>query len=215
MTHGSRTRVGWVLSIALLTGSCSSKGGDEDIGRCPAFKVCGGVPDGSWQIDSACIDSDLAAAFSARWSQPSCQGAVKSNTLSMGGTLTVANGSWSWNVTTDETWRAIYDIACINAMNGSNVVEVDKTQCYVQQARLDQPGIFSSVACSALNQTCECHMTYDATNTNAVAYTIQEATIVFLDGAPPADYCTKNDALALRQADATSGLPVIINAHRI
>lgn len=215
MTHGRVNTVGWVLFVALLAGGCSSKGGAEDEGSCTVFKVCGGLPDGSWQLDSVCIDADVSGAFSTLWPQTSCHDAIKSNNVSMTGTLTFAGGSATWNVRTSETWRGIYSIPCMSEIQEATVTQVDRVQCLVQKGWLDSPGIFSSVECAILDENCDCNMSYSGTNTNSAPYTIQESTIVFTDGMPPAEFCTKNDSLVLRQADPLSGLPLIIVTHRI
>jgi hypothetical protein len=215
MTYGSVSRVDWMLFVALLVGGCSPKSGTGDAPACPSFKACGGLPDGSWQLDSVCLDADVSGAFSAQWPQPSCRNAITSSTLSMTGTLTFASGSSTWNVTTSQTWRGIYSIACMSEIQGAPVAEADRTQCYVQQGWLAKPGIFSSVECAILDQNCDCNMSYSGTNTSTVPYTIQEATLSFSDATPPAAFCADGDTLMLRQADSLSGLPLIIDAHRI
>jgi hypothetical protein len=214
MMHGRVSKVGWVLFVVLLAAGCSSKGGEED-GACLSFKVCGGTPDGSWQLDSVCIDAEVSGAFGAQWPQTSCRDAIKSNNISMTGTLTFASGSATWNVTTSENWRGIYSIPCMSDIQGASVTQADRTQCLIQQGWLESPGLFSSVTCTILDENCDCSMSYSGTNTSTAPYTIQEATIVFSDGTPPADFCAKNDSLVLRQADPLSGLPLIIVAHRM
>ncbi|MBN1608426.1 MAG: hypothetical protein JW940_17475 [Polyangiaceae bacterium] len=216
MTYADVSRVGWVVVVALLAGGCSPKhGGADEEDKCPSFTVCGGIPDGNWQLDYACFDAEVSGAFGTRWPHPSCRDAIKAGTLTMTGTLSFAGGSLTWNVTTSQTWRGVYSTACMSEMQGAPVSEVDKVQCLVQQGWLDSPGIFSSVSCGVLDQSCDCSMSYSGTNTSTVPHTIQEATISFADGTPSAEFCADKDTLLLRQADSVSGLPVNSGAHRI
>jgi hypothetical protein len=215
MTHASVSRVGGALVVALLAGGCSPKnGGADEEGNCPAFQVCGGVPDGSWTLESACFDAAVSTAFSARWPQAACRDSIKAGTLTVTGAMTLAGGSLTWNLTTTQTWRGVYSIACMSEMQGSPVTQADRITCALQQGWLEQPGIFSTVSCSGVDQTCDCSMTYSGTNTTTAPYTIQEATLSFSDGTPPADFCADQDTLLWRQADTISGLPVKMAAHR-
>jgi hypothetical protein len=186
------------LGLALIVFSAASCGNSDDNAKgatCAAPPACGGALDGTWQVDSICIQGNLVAVENANSGLPTaCNTLYQSASYSSSGTVTYANGTQTANVTSTSSTEALYTQACATAILGVSTTLDASTCASLQQSNIDS-GQYTSATCTYSSEGCRCALNSQSTDTSAVSYTISGNRIVFTNGDPPLDYCVSGKAM--------------------
>ncbi len=109
--------LGGIFGAAGCSGS--SSGSRNEAVSCGGVPQCGGTVDGKWQLDSVCLEGDLATALDANLSlPPACSHTIETASISASGTVTFATGTETDDLTGTMTANAVYTAACESAIAG-------------------------------------------------------------------------------------------------
>ena len=197
-------------SIALGCGGNS--GGNA--GTCNAAAPCGGTLDGTWQMDSTCVEGDLAAylAIIPGGPFPACT-QVQTATAAMAGTAAFASGIETDNLTITFDASVSYSPACVGTIGGTTTA-LDATACTGFQQTLLNRQYVSTAACSFEGGDCACSVSLEVNAPAAPqAYTISGSRISYANGGTPLDYCVSGTTLTTR--DAESHATFYNTAHKL
>jgi len=197
-------------SIALGCGGNS--GGNA--GTCNAAAPCGGTLDGTWQMDSTCVEGDLAAylAIIPGGPFPACT-QVQTATAAMTGTAAFASGIETDNLTITFDASVSYSPACVGTIGGTTTA-LDATACAGFQQTLLNRQYVSTAACSFANGDCSCSVSLEVSApTVPQAYTVSGSRIVYASGSAPMDYCVSGTTLTTR--DVESHATFFNTAHKL
>jgi hypothetical protein len=162
-----------------------------DMGNGPvdcSFTACGGDPEGTWQIANACISGDSAdSPFGDKCAEGTFDVDVKAD-----GTLTVANGRYTWNLTVQGDLTLNVPASCVDALSGGTATSCD-----------DFAGDSGETTCTGtLAAGCACTQKGEP-DTNASTGTIEVNGTQIVgteDGetpGEPSDFCVKGNSLKL------------------
>ena len=202
MTKHIRDAFGLAL-IVFAASSCGNSGDNNKGATCTMPAACGGTLDGTWQLDSLCIQGDLVAGENGNSGLPAaCNTLYQSASYVASGTVTYANGTQTSNVTKTTSTEALYRQACVTAIFGVSAT-LDASMCTsLQQSNIDS-GRYTSVSCAYSSEGCRCELTSQSTDTSALSYTISGNRIVFTNGDPPLDYCVSGATMTFSVAYIT------------
>jgi hypothetical protein len=187
------------LLVVFAISSCGNSD-DKKGASCAAPAACGGTLDGTWQLDSSCVQGDEVALLNATPGNPAaCSTLFQKASDSASGTVTYANGTQTSNVTKTSKYDVLYTQACVAALRGA-MITLDATACAtVQQSAIDS-GNYTRVSCSYSSAGCPCTFVSQSTDTSTVNYTVSGTSIVYANGDPPADYCVSGNTMTLTVA---------------
>jgi hypothetical protein len=191
-------------------------GGSSSGGTCGGAVACGGALDGTWQIDSMCVQGDWVATMGAQLGLPAaCSGALRSVSIDhVSGTISYSAGTETANITMTVTVDFMYTQVCVAALSGTTGT-LDASMCASFQQALLSGGQFSQATCSYSNAGCRCVETGDQTTTNTTPYTVSGNNIVYSDGTEPMGYCVSGSTLTERQTSTDSpGVTMVATFHR-
>jgi hypothetical protein len=181
---------------------------------CPIPAACGGALDGTWQVDSVCVQGDLVA-FMNSLLPAACNTLYQSISYSGGtGTISYANGTETPNATTNSSAQLLFSSACALARYG---VTLDATACTttIQQDVVSNEG-FTSATCSYSSQGCLCAASDQSVSNSPVSYTLSGTSIVYSSGDPPAGYCVSGTTLTeVETLSARVSVTFVSTLHRI
>jgi hypothetical protein len=194
------------LRLALVVFATSSCGNSDDNNKgatCTVPAACGGTLDGTWQVDSICIQGDLEASLFAGSGLPAaCNNLFRLVSYGCSGTVTYANGIQTSNVTSTISAEALYTQACVTATRGASAT-LDAAICTAFQQSYIASGIFTSANCAYSGEGCRCALAGQSTDTSAVSYTVSNNQIVFTNGDPPIAYCVSGTTMTSSVATPT------------
>jgi hypothetical protein len=192
-------------------------GGSGKGGVCIGLDPCGGDIEGTWAIDSLCIQGDVIASVTASMNMPAaCNGALKDFTFeNPTGTVSYAGGYESANVTVATSVEMDINSACASALSGTPVT-VDATLCSLLQGNLlGSNSPYSGATCTFGSGACQCALQGEEASTDVTGYTVSGHTITYTDGSAPADYCVSGTQLTESQVSPEYGdLKLIAKFHR-
>jgi len=207
-----RGTLGGFLCVLATAGCGGHTGADGSGAQCEGPAPCGGNLEGTWQVDSLCVEGDLAAALNALPGTPSaCNTMVQSASEAFHGTVTYANGTETIDVTADVVMEVLYTPACYSATAG---VPLSAGACsYQQQQLVAQSGY--TAACQLEVGGCRCSASKQSQSTQVSSYTVSGSRITYTDGDDPMDYCVSGTTLTERQtAPDLGGLVAVLSLHR-
>ena len=191
-------------------------GGSSSGGTCSGAVVCGGALDGTWQIDTMCVQGDWAAAMSAQMGLPAaCNGVLRSVAIDhASGTLSYSAGTETANITMTVTVDFLYTQACVATFSGVTGT-LDANMCASFQQAILSDGQFSKATCSYSNAGCRCVETGDQKTSNTTLYTVSSNNIVYSDGSEPMGYCVSGSTLTeLQTSTDYPGVTMVATFHR-
>ena len=203
--------------LFMVASGCGGNSSSTSGGACNAAVTCGGILDGTWQLDTTCVEGNLAAAMESSAGLPSaCSNVFQSATPSITGTVTFANGSETDNMTETLDATILYTSACVGAVAGTTVT-LNASVCSLLGPELVSQGDFSSATCTFASGGCSCSVASTSqADTTPQAYTISGHTIVYADGSDPMDYCVSGTTLTT--SGSVTGLPgvtFVSTAHKL
>ncbi len=203
-----------LVLLGALTWSCSSP--STRGGNCGATAACGGTLDGTWKIDSACIEGDLIAAMNASAPMPAaCNGTYRSVTVVPNGTVTYANGTETSSVTTTTTADLVLTSACVSALNNTAAITLTAATCTALQTSMTDSSKGSSATCSFSGGNCNCTLIQSQTTNDAQPYTILGNSITYSNGDDPLDYCVSGSEMSATQVSKDlPGIMVVFVLHK-
>jgi hypothetical protein len=185
-------------AIALGCGGNSS----GSAGTCNAAAPCGGTLDGTWQMDSTCVEGDLIGYLTAKLGSafPTC-GQIQTANASMTGTVAFSSGNETDNLIATFEATVVYSGACVNSTVGL-LVTLSANACAGFQGTLKSRPFVSAATCSFANGDCVCSETLlGQAPTAPQAYTVSGTKIVYANGGTPLDYCVSGTTLTTRDAE--------------
>ncbi len=212
-----RNIIGWAQLVALggIAWGCSSSNSSGGAAACSAAAPCGGTVDGTWTLDSVCVEGNLVAAMNATSGLPAaCSSLFQSATLSGSGTVTFANGTETDNITQNMTATAVYTPACASAAAGATVTLSASVCSTLQSTMAGQSGV-SSASCSFSSGNCNCSLVYQTVNATSQSYSVSGSTITFTNGDNPIDYCVSGATLTASQVQTNlNGVTLVSKLHK-
>ena len=218
ITHMTKTNAALVSLAFSATVICACGGGGGSgggaPGSCKMTPNCGGTLDGTWQIDTTCVEGSIVKMMADQQNLPSaCNSLFQTATLSLTGTAAFANGMETDNLTMTIDATVLYTSACVSAIGGTTVT-LTAALCSSLQSKLLSSGDFSSASCSFTGGNCACSVASQKQSpTTAQAYTVSGSQISYPSGSAPMDYCVEGTTLTVRQLD--SGLTLFNTAHKL
>ncbi len=211
---GTATHTG--TSTITTTGTGTGTGTATGTGACNTPAACGGVVDGTWQIDSTCVDGNLLAAVSAQAGLPAaCNGVYQSVSLTTSGTVTFAGGTQTDNVTTTSNASTVFTSACYSAISGTPTT-LTAASCTTLQSQMADPTTGSTATCTFSGGNCNCTSIQTSTSTAQKAYTSSGTSLVFSNGDDPVDYCVSGTTMTVSQASTSlGGTTIVYTLHKV
>jgi hypothetical protein len=203
----------FALSTSLVQLGCNDDSGSHG-GSCASFSACGGDITGTWIVDDICVEGDLGAELASEAGVPSkCNDLYQNIDITVGGTISYANGVETPNITMNMTMVAHYTEACLSAIAGQKV-SMNRTICdALQSASTDEP-TFASATCELSGGACDCTLTnVPTTLTDTDTYTVTGKSLTYADG-NVVDYCATNTTLNVRKTAGFGSLSAQFTAHR-
>jgi hypothetical protein len=154
--------------------------------------------DGTWQVDSLCVQGDIAAMNANSGLPAACSTLFQSSSYAASGTVSYANGVQTSDITVIINMQVLYTQACVSAQNGVTAVLNDSVCASVQQSLISS-GNFTSATCAFSNEGCRCALSSQSTDTSVAQYTISGNSIVFTNGDAPLEYCVSGRSLTISQ----------------
>jgi hypothetical protein len=176
--------------------------------------TCGGTLDGTWQIDTTCVEGSIVQMLADQQALPAaCDGLFQSATLSLTGTAKFAGGMETDNMTMTIAATVLYTSTCVSAIGGTTVA-LTAALCTSLQSSLLSSGTFTSASCSFTGGNCACSVSNQQQSpATPEAYTVSGGQISYPSGSSPMDYCVQGTTLTVRQQD--SGLTLFNTAHKL
>jgi hypothetical protein len=207
---GGRIGTGGASTVGLGTGGSG--------GVCNGFAPCGGTLEGTWQIDSMCLQGDINALMAAEMGMtgPACDQMIQSLTIqNPKGTVSYSGGVETSNLTMTLDMRMLITEACMSSMTGTTVT-LSAAKCSAMEQSLVSNGNYSTATCTFGSASCQCHLVGEQTSTSSTPYTISGNTIVYSDGSDPASFCVNGTTLTETGTSGTvgAGLAGVATFHR-
>lgn len=183
-------------------------------GSCASFSACGGDITGTWLVDDICVEGDLGAELAAEAGVPSkCNDLYQNIDVTVGGTVSYANGVETPNITMNMTMVAHYSEACLSDIAGQTV-SMSQTICEALQSAVTNGTSITSATCALSGGACDCTLTSAPTTlTDTDTYTVTGKTLTY-SGGDVVDYCATSTTLNLRKTAGFGSLPAQFTAHR-
>ncbi len=194
-----------IITLLFSLSGCSSSSTTNagTSGTCNAPAACGGALDGTWAVDSVCVEGNLTAAMNKQLGLPStCDTTFQSVSVGLSGTVTFANNTETDNLTQTMDAHIVYTAACESAVAGQPVTLTASICTTIQQQLMGTSGAFTTAACSLSNGSCDCTASKsEAAPTVPQPYTVSGHTITYTgtDPSDPIDYCVYGTTLTGRQ----------------
>jgi hypothetical protein len=159
-----------------------------------SFTACGGDPTGVWKVADACISGDGAGPFGDQ-----CPDGTFDINLNAGGSLTIENGRYTWDLTLSGSASIDIPADCIDAIGGGQI-----------KACTDFEDSGSGWTCSGgLTTKCSCDVPIDSsTETSSGTLEVKGTQAI---GTPdgdtagtPSDFCVSGNTLKIMQHDTNS-----------
>jgi len=151
-----------------------------------SFTACGGDPTGVWQVASACITGE---GIDGPFGEQCAEGTVDVD-VAVDGTLTVADGRYTWNMTIQGNIAINIPASCVDTLSGG-----EATSC------ADFAGDDGDTTCAgSLTEGCVCtepgeKETQDSTGTLEVTGNTFVGTEDGEEPGKPSEFCVKGNSL--------------------
>ena len=178
-------------------------GGGEDV-DC-SFTACGGDPSGVWQVATACISGEGESPFG-----DNCAEGTVDVALNADGTLTVADGRYTWDLKVKGDVTFNIPPSCVDPLSGGTATSCD-----------DFAGDSGDTTCSgSLDAGCACTQAgdEDTETSTGTLEVVGNQVIGTEDGeepGTPSDFCVKGNTMKLMihetNDDGTSSQDILIS----
>jgi len=184
-----------------LCGGTGGGGGNPT--GCNAAAPCGGILDGTWQVDGVCVEGDLAAAMLAQLNLPAdCHNLFQSTTATRTGTVIFADGMETDNSSLVVDASALFTEACASADVGYAIV-MGTAACNSLGPVLVSSQQFTTAICSLAGSNCACSVSKRwPTPIAPQAYVVSGNTITYPGGGNSLDYCVSGTTLTTRELES-------------
>jgi hypothetical protein len=194
-------------------------GSDKGSGAtCTSPAACGGTPDGTWQIDSVCTEGDLAGAIASMQNlAAACRQMFQSATMTGTGTVTLANGVETDNVTQKFVVTGVCTPECFTAMSQVSMA-LNSTICSALGQQMTGSNGITAASCSLSGANCACSITYEQqAPTTPQPYTISGNTLTYTSSdQAPLTYCVAGTTLTGSQTvTGLSGVTLHTTLHKL
>jgi hypothetical protein len=198
------------------TGNGGAAGGGNG-GVCSGAVPCGGTLDGTWQIDSVCVQGDFSSVLSGQANLPAaCSSGIKTVAIQdPTGTVTYSGGNEVLDISVTLDLQVSITQACASAVAAGTTVTLSTTVCPGFGQYLVIIGGLSSATCTYASDECQCRLTKTQTSSTTAPYTVSGTDIVYGNGNAPVGFCVSGETLTERGAfTGISGLTGTATFHR-